>query len=60
MARPSFEQKQGEPPTALHLNLKRSQYDTLEQMAYDTSTSKATSSGPLLIYILTHNENCVQ
>lgn len=41
MARPSFEKKQGEPPAALHLNLKQSQYDTLEQLAYDTSTSKA-------------------
>ncbi len=59
MARPSFEKKLGEPPTALHLNLKQSQYETLEQLAYDTSTSKANVVRSALdFYFASSNESC--
>lgn len=41
MARPTFEKKQGEPPAALHLNLKQSQWEKLEHLAHVQKTTKA-------------------
>tara|TARA_B100000686_G_C16705529_1_gene926012 strand:+ start:640 stop:849 length:210 start_codon:yes stop_codon:yes gene_type:complete len=41
MARPTFEKKQGEPPAALHLNLKQSQWQRLDNLAHDQKTTKA-------------------
>ena len=41
MARPKFQQSQGEPATPLHLYLKQSQYDAISKLAHDSGTSKA-------------------